>query len=167
MCAHFDKCSSLSEYEFLQWKCCVVVAWVYVCMAKVAEFIFTCFATLSFSVGIFHTALKNRTSWYIEIISLQFTGIHKESKQRHWNIRVSIVSSKVRNWDKNRQKLQQRSLSILQSAHWLLSCFLQAKAAFNCPFKVETRLNSIQEFSPYLKENTTFHHYKDQLVNAV
>jgi hypothetical protein len=28
-------------------------------------------------------------------------------------------------------------------------------------------LNNIEEFSPYLKENTTFHHYKDQLVNAV
>jgi hypothetical protein len=31
----------------------------------------------------------------------------------------------------------------------------------------EDRLNNIYEFSPYLKENTTLHHYKDQLVNAV
>jgi hypothetical protein len=30
-----------------------------------------------------------------------------------------------------------------------------------------TGLNVIYGFSPYLKENTTFHHYKDQLVNAV
>jgi hypothetical protein len=35
------------------------------------------------------------------------------------------------------------------------------------PLKREARLNSIQEFSPYRKENTTLHHYKDQLVNAV
>jgi hypothetical protein len=28
-------------------------------------------------------------------------------------------------------------------------------------------LNNILEFSPYRKENTTLHHYKDQLVNAV
>jgi hypothetical protein len=34
-------------------------------------------------------------------------------------------------------------------------------------FKAEARLNNIYEFSPYLKENTTLHHYKDQLVNAV
>jgi hypothetical protein len=27
-------------------------------------------------------------------------------------------------------------------------------------------LNNMEEFSPYLKENT-LHHYKDQLVNAV
>jgi hypothetical protein len=31
----------------------------------------------------------------------------------------------------------------------------------------EARLNSILEFSPYLKENTTLNYYKDQLVNAV
>jgi hypothetical protein len=34
-------------------------------------------------------------------------------------------------------------------------------------FEAEARLNNIYEFSPYLKENTTLHHYKDQLVNAV
>jgi hypothetical protein len=34
-------------------------------------------------------------------------------------------------------------------------------------FKAEARLNNIYEFRPYLKENTTLHHYKDQLVNAV
>jgi hypothetical protein len=27
--------------------------------------------------------------------------------------------------------------------------------------------NNIQEFSPYRKENTTLHHYKDQLVNVI
>jgi hypothetical protein len=32
---------------------------------------------------------------------------------------------------------------------------------------VKARLNNIYEFSPYLKENTTLHHYKNQLVNAV
>jgi hypothetical protein len=31
----------------------------------------------------------------------------------------------------------------------------------------ETPGHNIYEFSPYLKENTTLHHYKDQLVNAV
>jgi hypothetical protein len=35
------------------------------------------------------------------------------------------------------------------------------------PFESEARLNNIYEFSLYLKENTTLHHYKDQLVNAV
>jgi hypothetical protein len=38
---------------------------------------------------------------------------------------------------------------------------------FNQPFEAEVRLNAISEFSPYLKENTTLHRYKDQLVNAV
>jgi hypothetical protein len=28
-------------------------------------------------------------------------------------------------------------------------------------------LNSIYEFGPYLKENITLHHYKNQYVNAV
>jgi hypothetical protein len=28
-------------------------------------------------------------------------------------------------------------------------------------------LNNISKFGPYLKENTTLHHYKDQLVIAV
>jgi hypothetical protein len=37
----------------------------------------------------------------------------------------------------------------------------------NLPFEAEARLNNIWEFSPYLKENTTLRHYKDQLVNAV
>jgi hypothetical protein len=32
---------------------------------------------------------------------------------------------------------------------------------------VEARLNNIFEFSPYLNENTTLHHYNDQLVHAV
>jgi hypothetical protein len=38
-----------------------------------------------------------------------------------------------------------------------------------CPesSEAEARLNNIKEFSPYRKENTTLHHYKDQLVNAV
>jgi hypothetical protein len=35
------------------------------------------------------------------------------------------------------------------------------------PFEAEVSLNNIQEFSQYLKENTTLYHYKDQLVNAV
>jgi hypothetical protein len=34
-------------------------------------------------------------------------------------------------------------------------------------FWAEARPNNIQEFSSYRKENTTLHHYKDQLVNAV
>jgi hypothetical protein len=38
--------------------------------------------------------------------------------------------------------------------------------SFN-PFEPEARVNSIHELSPYLKENTTLHHYKDQLVKAV
>jgi hypothetical protein len=33
--------------------------------------------------------------------------------------------------------------------------------------KPEACLNNILEFSPYRKENTTLHHYKDQLVDAV
>jgi hypothetical protein len=31
----------------------------------------------------------------------------------------------------------------------------------------ERRLDNIYEFSPYLKENTTHHRYKDQPVNTV
>jgi hypothetical protein len=34
-------------------------------------------------------------------------------------------------------------------------------------FKPEVHLNNIEEFSPYIIENTTILHYKDQLVNAV
>jgi hypothetical protein len=33
--------------------------------------------------------------------------------------------------------------------------------------EVETRLNNILEFSPYVKENTALHHYNDELFNAV
>jgi hypothetical protein len=35
------------------------------------------------------------------------------------------------------------------------------------PLKPEAHPNNIWEFSPYRKENTTLHHYKDQLINAV
>jgi hypothetical protein len=35
------------------------------------------------------------------------------------------------------------------------------------PFEAEARLNNIEEFSPYCKENTTLHHFKDQLINVV
>jgi hypothetical protein len=38
---------------------------------------------------------------------------------------------------------------------------------YTLTFEAEARLNVIYEFSPYLKENTILHHYKDQLVNAV
>jgi hypothetical protein len=34
-------------------------------------------------------------------------------------------------------------------------------------FKAEVRLNITEEFSPFLKHNTSLHHYKDQLVKAV
>jgi hypothetical protein len=34
-------------------------------------------------------------------------------------------------------------------------------------FETEARQNITHKFSPYLKESTTLHHYKDQLVNAV
>jgi hypothetical protein len=35
------------------------------------------------------------------------------------------------------------------------------------PFEAEGRVINIQEFSPYLNENTTRHHYKQQFVNAL
>jgi hypothetical protein len=35
------------------------------------------------------------------------------------------------------------------------------------PLQVAVETFDAEEFSPYLKENTTLHHYKDQLVNAV
>jgi hypothetical protein len=35
------------------------------------------------------------------------------------------------------------------------------------PFEDEARLNDNQDFIPYLKENTTLHHYKDKLFSAV
>jgi hypothetical protein len=34
-------------------------------------------------------------------------------------------------------------------------------------FEAETHANNVEEFSPYRKENTTLHHYKDRFVNAV
>jgi hypothetical protein len=34
------------------------------------------------------------------------------------------------------------------------------------PFEAEAHLKTTSKFSPYLKENTTLHHNKDQLVNA-
>jgi hypothetical protein len=34
----------------------------------------------------------------------------------------------------------------------------------NKPFEAEARLNNIKEFSPHRKENTTLHHYKEQLM---
>jgi hypothetical protein len=34
-------------------------------------------------------------------------------------------------------------------------------------FEAEVRLDTIKEFSSYLKENTTLHHYINQVVNAV
>jgi hypothetical protein len=37
----------------------------------------------------------------------------------------------------------------------------------NYPYEAQACLNIILEISPYLKENTTLHHYKDQLVNDV
>jgi hypothetical protein len=39
------------------------------------------------------------------------------------------------------------------------------KIATDYPVEVEAHLNN-SEFSLYLKENTTLHHYKDQLVNT-
>jgi hypothetical protein len=35
------------------------------------------------------------------------------------------------------------------------------------PSEAEARLNKMQTFSSYRKENTTLHHYEHQLVNAV
>jgi hypothetical protein len=32
---------------------------------------------------------------------------------------------------------------------------------------VSARVNRTEEFSSYLKENTTLHHYNDQFINAV
>jgi hypothetical protein len=34
------------------------------------------------------------------------------------------------------------------------------------PLKAETHLDNTYKFSPYRKENTTLHHFKDQLVDA-
>jgi hypothetical protein len=48
--------------------------------------------------------------------------------------------------------------------NWLT---LFKKIIFNYPFAAEARPNYIYESNPYLKENTTLHQYKDQLVNAV
>jgi hypothetical protein len=48
-----------------------------------------------------------------------------------------------------------------------VTCILYMIRFLHYPFEAEARLNNIYEFSPYRKENTTLHHYKDQLVNAV
>jgi hypothetical protein len=37
----------------------------------------------------------------------------------------------------------------------------------NKPLEAEVRLDNIKEFSPYRKEKTAPHRYKDQLLNAV
>jgi hypothetical protein len=49
--------------------------------------------------------------------------------------------------------LQYRLLDLFALKHYL--------------FKAEARLNNTEEFSPYVKENTILHHYKDQLDNGV
>jgi hypothetical protein len=55
---------------------------------------------------------------------------------------------------------------------WLLAADLQIGHAqsimgrMSC-LKYEARLNSSLEFSPYRKENTALHRYKDQPVNGV
>jgi hypothetical protein len=41
------------------------------------------------------------------------------------------------------------------------------KADYILTFETEVLLNNTSEFSPYFKENTRLHHYKDQLINAV
>jgi hypothetical protein len=53
---------------------------------------------------------------------------------------------------------------------WVMSWLgFHKKSLLRTPalFESEARRNDIKEFSPYLKENRTLHHYKDQLVNAV
>jgi hypothetical protein len=55
---------------------------------------------------------------------------------------------------------------------WLSKFLLRLKTKgysffLDWPFEAEAYLNNIYEFSPYLQENTTLHHYKDQFVNAV
>jgi hypothetical protein len=50
-------------------------------------------------------------------------------------------------WPEGRKKLDHKSNSKLKTK----------------PFEAEARLNK----SPYREENTTLHHYKDQLLNAV
>jgi hypothetical protein len=45
--------------------------------------------------------------------------------------------------------------------------YIQVSTVCNYLFKAHARLDDIYESSLYLKENTTLHHYKDQLGNAV
>jgi hypothetical protein len=58
-------------------------------------------------------------------------------------------------------------MNLTFSSNTLLYKVRPGKNYWHQPFKAEARLNNIYEFSPYRKENTTLHHYKDQLVNAV
>jgi hypothetical protein len=57
-----------------------------------------------------------------------------------------------------KKKTLDKYLALLQTSKRTLQ--------LNQPFEVEARLNIIS-MSPYLKENTALHHYKNQLVNAV
>jgi hypothetical protein len=49
----------------------------------------------------------------------------------------------------------------------VLAVVMFSKRRNHFRFEAEARPNNSYDFSPYLKENTTLHHYKDQLVNAV
>lgn len=57
-----------------------------------------------------------------------------------------------------------------------LSTFLELESNFRidrfgrnilAAFKTDIRLNNTYKFSPYRKENTRLHHYKDYVVNVV
>jgi hypothetical protein len=53
---------------------------------------------------------------------------------------------------------------------YLEKCVLRASVCLQfstLSFEAEVHLNNTKQFSPYRKKNTTLHHYKDQLVNAV
>jgi hypothetical protein len=45
-------------------------------------------------------------------------------------------------------------------------CYLSYLVTFHVLFNPLKRLHNIKEFSPDLKENTTLHHYEDQMDNG-
>jgi hypothetical protein len=49
----------------------------------------------------------------------------------------------------------------------LIGCHFVTVNFMRVTFEDEACLHFIEEFSPCLKENTTLHHYKDPLINAV
>jgi hypothetical protein len=78
------------------------------------------------------------------------TNVRLHSCFVFWKFQVSVLAHRT---------------DILTDCLWLF-LFPQEKL-WNCALTFWSSFNIIKGFGPYLEENTTLHHYKDQLINAV